>query len=81
MQQISKPPSSQPGLLEYALVLVLIILVAILSIFFLGDNIQNLRPPISSPTAPASPSLVSQSGLASVINPLTVSSFVSLKGQ
>jgi len=84
MTQANKTPSSQLGLLEYAVVLSLIILVAILSMIFLNNNIQNVLPPLATPTAPAGPSLInpnSPAGFAAVFSVPVVLLLVSLKGQ
>jgi hypothetical protein len=87
MKQVNKTPSSTVGFLEYAMVLGLIILAAILSLIFLSNNIYNLLPPAlqSSPAAPASPlaSLVEipRDGFISFISVPAASLLVSLKGQ
>ena len=84
MTQVNKTPSSQPGLLEYAVVLGLIILVAILSMIFLNNNIQNVLPPLATPTAPVGPSLInpnSPAGFAAVFSVPVVLLLVNLKGQ
>jgi Flp pilus assembly pilin Flp len=85
MKQVNTKPSSQPGLLEYAVILGLITLAAILSLLFLNNNIQNILPPLATPTVSASAQAflpqVTRVGLISIISIIAVFPLVSLKGQ
>jgi hypothetical protein len=85
MKQVNIKPSSQPGLLEYAVILSLITLVAILSLLFLNNNIQNILPPLATPTVPSSAQAllpeVTGGGFISLISVSAILPFVSLKGQ